>query len=204
MKDVFTPIPPVPLCWIQTHTGRLFDLLAPTPEMVCVEDVAHALSQICRYTGHTRTHYSVAQHCVLASIVVADELGRPDAALAALLHDAAEAYVGDVSAPLKAAMRTVERCRGIYVPRTAYGEIEERVQAAVQRALGRPHALEVDDVVKRADLMLLAAESTVLLGPPPREWHLPEAPARIEIVPWPAEVAERMFLEAYEKLRGQT
>src|SRR6267378_1608096 len=82
--------------WIVTYSGLQFYHLAPTPEMVCIEDIAHALSQTCRWTGHTKFHYSVAQHSIYCSFLVPAEH-----ALAALLHDASEAYLGDMNRPLK-------------------------------------------------------------------------------------------------------
>jgi len=85
------------MTWILTRTGRRFDLLAPKADQVSTLDIAHALSQLCRFNGHTSRHYSVAQHSLLvASIVPAEHQ------LAALLHDATEAYVGDMTRPLKA------------------------------------------------------------------------------------------------------
>jgi len=81
---------------IGLFSGGTFDILNPRAEDVRIEDIAHALSQQCRFTGHTKTFYSVAQHSVLASTLVA----APDE-LWALLHDASEAYMGDMNRPLK-------------------------------------------------------------------------------------------------------
>jgi hypothetical protein len=82
--------------YICTFTGGRFYPLDPRPEEVRIEDIAHALSMVCRFTGHSRDFYSVAQHCYLASHLVPEQ-----DALAALLHDAAEAYICDVSSPVK-------------------------------------------------------------------------------------------------------
>jgi len=82
--------------WMQTFTGRAFWPLDPRPEEIDRADIAHALSLLCRYGGHVRRFYSVAEHCVLMSRVVA-----PEYALWALLHDAAEAYMVDLPRPLK-------------------------------------------------------------------------------------------------------
>lgn len=84
---------------IRTFTGRMIDLLLPDPEQISLRDIAHALGQINRYTGHTPEPYTVAEHCVLGSYVISPEL-----ALDFLLHDAPEAYLGDVSGPLKKVM----------------------------------------------------------------------------------------------------
>jgi hypothetical protein len=88
---------------IETFTGKFFDYDEPAAEQVCVEDIAHALSQVCRFGGHTRTFYSVAEHCVLASRLL-ENTSAHDYRLAALLHDAHEAYLGDLPTPLKNAI----------------------------------------------------------------------------------------------------
>jgi uncharacterized protein len=81
---------------ITTFSGMHFDLAEPTPEMVTIVDIAHHLSQVCRWAGATKKFYSVAQHSVFLSYIVPDHLQRW-----ALVHDAAEAYIGDVTRPLK-------------------------------------------------------------------------------------------------------
>lgn len=85
--------------WMQTYTGKRFYPLDPRSEDIDAEDIAHALSLLCRYGGHVDRFYSVAEHCVLMSYAVS-----PENALAALLHDATEAYVGDMVRPLKRQM----------------------------------------------------------------------------------------------------
>ena len=82
--------------WIITASGKRFYLRRPTPADIDAGDVAHALAHICRFNGHTREFYSVAQHSILVSRLLPDELK-----LAGLLHDAAEAYCGDMVKPLK-------------------------------------------------------------------------------------------------------
>src|SRR4030043_1424578 len=82
--------------WSQTYTGKKFWSLDPKPEEVDIKDIAHSLAFQCRFNGHTIPFYSIAQHSVLVSKIV-----PPEQALAGLFHDAAEAYTGDIVAPLK-------------------------------------------------------------------------------------------------------
>ncbi len=85
--------------WILTSTGRQFWPLDPQPGDVCVEDIAHALAKLCRWTGHCDQHVSVAQHARYVAHTVS--LTHPELELAALHHDSAEAYIGDIARPLK-------------------------------------------------------------------------------------------------------
>jgi len=82
--------------WIQTISGRKFPLAEPDPNQIDIEDIAHALSMLCRFNGHCTQFYSVAEHSMHVSHEISNDL-----ALAGLLHDAAEAYLGDVPSPLK-------------------------------------------------------------------------------------------------------
>lgn len=84
--------------WLNTATGKRFDFLRPKLEDIDIVDIAIALGNQCRYAGHTRQHYSVAEHCVILS-----HAASPEHAAWALMHDAAEAYVTDIPWPLKAA-----------------------------------------------------------------------------------------------------
>lgn len=82
--------------WILTSTGKRFDLLEPDADMIDPWDICHSLAHLCRFNGHTREFYSVAQHsCIVAELVPEEHK------LAALLHDATEAYLGDITRPLK-------------------------------------------------------------------------------------------------------
>ena len=82
--------------YILTHTGKHFDLLESNADMIDPRDISHALAHLCRFNGHTREFYSVAQHsCIVAELVPEEHK------LAALLHDAPEAYLGDMTRPLK-------------------------------------------------------------------------------------------------------
>src|SRR5208282_6622849 len=82
--------------WIRTFSGGRFYVLEPRVEDVRIEDIAHALSMQCRFTGHVREFYSVAEHSVWVS-----RYSHREDALWGLLHDASESYIGDMSTPLK-------------------------------------------------------------------------------------------------------
>ena len=103
---------------IQTHTGKFLDLLNPTPDMIDMEDIAHALAHLCRFTGHTQRFYSVAEHCVRMV-----QWGLPGPAALRLMHDATEAYIGDVSTPLKTLLPN-------------YGVIELDIRNAIAERFG--------------------------------------------------------------------
>jgi hypothetical protein len=116
-----------------------------------LSDIAHALSMICRFGGHTPIFYSVAEHSVRVGRAVWGATGNHDLALYGLLHDAAEAYIGDVVWPVKHS----SEMRG-------YRALEHRVEVALRRQYGL--AAVQPDVVKHYDLVLLATEKRDLLG----------------------------------------
>jgi len=88
--------------WIETYTGKKFPLFDFDESDIDIVDIAHALSMQCRYNGHVKRFYSVAEHCILLTEYVLDNFpGNYKAALAALLHDAAETYLGDMVGPIK-------------------------------------------------------------------------------------------------------
>ena len=185
--------------WIQTFTGRAFDLSSPQPEQVCIEDIAHALANCCRYAGHSRWHYSVAQHSLLVAEIVAAT--DPELALTALLHDAAEAYIGDWSSPLKALMRRGrdhDGGGGVWSPLN--------IEQAVERAIGKRFGVDLttrNPVIKAADLIALATEKRDLFGPAPQAgwgdatgFEIPE-PLTRRILRVTPESAELAFLDAF-------
>lgn len=133
---------------IRTVSGRDVPLMTFGPEHVALKDIAHALAHQCRWGGHTRRFYSIAEHCLLVAALV------PTAHRAyALLHDASEAYLGDVVAPLKRSSALA-----------GYREIEARVQTAIYRAVGLdPDA--VPETVHAADLVALQIEGRALFDP---------------------------------------
>lgn len=131
---------------ILTYTGARFNILKPDPTLVRIEDIANSLSKLCRYTGHSNAFYSVAEHSIRVSEMVPEQHS-----LRGLLHDATEAYVGDMSFPLK------------HQPSMApYLEVE----AAVWRAICTRFGLSNDDPweVKAADRECCRQEGTQLIA----------------------------------------
>ena len=137
---------------LQTFTGRRFSPLAPKVSDIVIEDIAHALSHLCRFGGHVQSFYSVAQHAVLVSHAV-----PPEVALWGLLHDGSEAYLVDVPSPLKrtAAMR-------------GYVAVEALMQRTVYQAFGLEG--EEPEAVHDADEGLLLLEAEALLPGGPGPW----------------------------------
>lgn len=175
--------------WIQVFSGRRFYPLDPRPEEVHIEDIAHALANTCRFTGHVREFYSVGQHAVLVSTH-----SWPSHALWGLLHDAAEAYLVDLPRPVKQSLRAA----GL----TVFDDLEARIMAAVCRRFGL--ADEQPESVTQADVLLLATEARDLMAPLAEGWHhipengYPVLPERI--VPVGPVEAEQMFLDRFAEL----
>ncbi len=173
--------------WIQTFTGLCFWPLDPRPEEIRIEDIAHALSLQCRFNGHCRAFYSVAQHSVLVAELV--ERFQPEAALAGLLHDASEAYLSDLPRPLKN-----EPDMAFYL------EAEARLQEVVHVRFELDGELS-RRIVEWADDVLLATEARDLMRVPVRRWEALPAPLPDPIDPMSPKEAEQAFLESFERLR---
>lgn len=172
--------------WMTLFGGRRFWPRSPRPEDVDVRDIAHALSLINRFNGHTRVAYSVAQHSVLVCARMPPELR-----LFGLMHDAGEAYLGDVITPVKRLFRDF------------YEEAEDRVVRAAAEALGFDGVVadkEAKAEVKRGDVCLLATELAQLTTSGITSYPLTELPLDEPIVPWPADLAEAAFLRVFEEL----
>lgn len=159
------------MTWIQTASGRRFDLVSPRASDVDFDvDVPDALARLARFTGHIGSGpYSVAQHSVHCCDVVLTEIGDPVAAAYALLHDAHEAYIGDWSTPLKGAIEcAASRKGGAHLGEQlmdVLGDLETAVEAAVHEAAGLPLALRPKAVVKDIDFRMLHMERRQLLDP---------------------------------------
>jgi len=173
--------------FIETYTGRRFRPLAPDPAQIDIRDIAHALSQQCRFSGHTRAPYSVAQHSVLVAHEVERQGGSREEQLWGLLHDASEAYLVDIPSPLKQTH--------VFA---AYREAEETMMVAICNRFNLP--LDEPDIVRAADVTLLGREARDLMPFRPEHWGGLQPVAGKRIIPWGPFSAKDQFLFAYEEL----
>ncbi len=171
--------------WAQTYTGKQFWPLDPRNEDVNLRDIAHSLANQCRFNGHSIQFYSVAQHCVLVSKIV-----NPKQALAALLHDAAESYVGDLVSPLKKNLPE------------EFKKIEEKIEGVIFEHF-KLNIGNIDHAeIKSADKIALVTEMRDVMGEPPEKWEEDGVfePLSEKIISLMPEEAEQLFLERYKEL----
>lgn len=168
--------------WMQTYTGRRYYPMDPHPGDIDPWDIAHALSLLCRYGGHVNRFYSVAEHCVHMSRSVPEE-----DALAALLHDATEAYVVDVPRPVK---RYLDN----------YKDIEAKVWGAIAIRFGISATLPAS--VHDADNRILLTEKAALLPASEGVWPGLEdiQPLDVPIRAWSPERAKIEYLDRLTEL----
>jgi hypothetical protein len=182
--------------YIQTFSGKPFWPLAPDPDDVRIEDIAHALSLLCRFTGHVRELYTVGDHSLRVAECVeqgATTIGYTRLAVLtmthqALLHDASEAYLHDIARPVK------------HTPAmTEYRVVEARVQVAVFDRFELPPAEHA--LVKSYDRVLLRTEQRDLMPPPIEGEDRSDAvPLTTKIVPRPPKEVEALFLARHREL----
>lgn len=168
--------------WLLTYSGRRFFPWAPRPEDIRLEDIAHALAQLPRYNGHLPEPYSVAQH----SLMVARHC-PPEFRLVGLLHDAAEAYVGDLTRPVKQGLLSFQL-------------LEQRIWEAIAHRFELP--TDIPAVVKEIDNRALATEFKQLVPAPHDQWgaQLPWEPLPEQIRPLPWREVKVGFIEYFELL----
>lgn len=185
--------------WIQTYTGLALDLDDPKPEQIDVYDIAHALAFIPRYTGHSKSGYTVGQHSLFVAQLV-EQWGYYSLRLHALLHDAPEYALGDWSSPLKQIIRQ----RAPYLL-----ELEARFEHVIaERFKLRPLDPADRQLIKRADLVALATEKRDFMLPSPRpNWGASsgyplEEPSPHRLWVREPEHVERNFLERFKAYGG--
>lgn len=177
-----------PLC---TASGRVVYPECPGDSDVCIEDIAAALSRICRFNGHLRhdvEHYSVAQHSVIVSYAC-----EPQYALAGLMHDAHEAYLADITSPAK--------CLLGYTWTWAERQWQHRIARLC--GLGDYDLTAPPPSVRHADLRALMTERRDLLEHRDRDWGIAAEPLPETIVPMRAHDARDLFMARYAELTGE-
>lgn len=171
------PIGPNP--WIETYSGKHFHLLQPTGVEIDIEDIAHSLANMCRFGGHVKHFYSVAEHCVHVSTLTGN--------LDGLLHDASEAYVADIVSPLKPHLIN-------------YHHIENAIMLTIAKQYGILWPVSAD--TKDADVAQLKTEARHLLPSKGKDW-IPDYPSKRKggVIPkcWTPDQAKMKFLERFEE-----
>lgn len=142
---------------IKVSAGHYVDLLNPDPATIEIRSIAAALSKTCRFGGHSPKFYSVAEHCVHAVALAAAEGYTCDALTAVFLHDAAEAYVGDMVKPLKNMM-------------PEFANVERRLESAIEKAFGIDFC-KYHTIIKRFDRAMLKAEKIAMWPQDAEDWH---------------------------------
>lgn len=174
--------------WILLNSGRRYWPLDPRPEDFVIEDIAHGLSHVCRWAGHVDNFYSVAQHSVIVSHNVPFNF-----AMDALLHDASEAYLGDVTRPLKRMMGGL------------YATIERRTEECIAKAFGL--AKTMPPIVKSVDNRITVDERKQLFANNddsfPWQFSADQAMG-VRIHAYEPHRAKEMFLARYNELKGDS
>lgn len=164
---------------IRTYLDRYLNVTNPKLEDILIEDIAHGLSNVCRFGGHTKVFVSVAQHsCYVAYNVMYEHPKDKQLALAALLHDASEAYLGDMPSPIKAILPD-------------YKNIERRLMMAIALKFG--FSLPLHESIKNADQQQLN-----------REWNYKVVKDDEQrYTAWEGEYAKKEFLRTFYQIQQQ-
>ncbi len=177
--------------WVQTASGGRFNLIDPSPAEVCIRDIAEALAKTCRFNGHTQYFYSVAQHSCLVMELITSIEAWPYG----LLHDAHEAYTGDLTTPV----------RNLLIQEAGYDiwdEINKDIERVIHEAFGLkwpPHPT-LAKLVKEADMVALATEKRdVLTDGPLWEVRLPQADKSF-LRPWTWVEAHHNFIDRFQQV----
>jgi hypothetical protein len=170
--------------YIQTFTGKRFWPLDPRVEEIDIHDIAHALSNQCRYTGHSVEFYSIAEHSVYVGAYCPNEYH-----MWGLLHDASEAYICDVARPLKHREEF-----------SFYREIEANIMRVIAEKFNLP--FPEPPIVKEIDTQCLTAEAPQLMLHTD-EWGGMTTPLPIALFNWHPKTAERQFLSSFVAYGGR-
>ncbi len=177
--------------FIETATGTRFHPLAPIMNDIWIEDIAHSLANICRFNGHVREFYSVAEHSIRVSWLLENWGEDEDVQFWGLMHDASEAYIGDWATPLK---------------QSEIGDGYLQVEHNLMRTICRRFSLTetMPEPVKVADAVMLATEARDLMPNKPEHWRgLVVKPDDEHIAAWSPKEAKQHFLERFHDLDGR-
>ncbi|MFR0962161.1 MAG: hypothetical protein ACLSGB_09885 [Dorea sp.] len=176
--------------YITTYTGKHFEPTNPDPELIRIEDIAHALSMLCRGNGHVKTFWSVGQHCIVSCAREAAARGLSNRmVLACLLHDASECYMSDVPTPFKNEL-------------PEYQEQEEHLLGIIyEKFLGSDLTEEEQKELKEIDHAMLWYDLEHLLGEI-QYGEIPELHIDLDYTVRPFEEVEEEYLSLFEKYSG--
>lgn len=169
--------------WIETYTGKQLYFLNPKEDQIDIEDIANALANECRFGGHTRSFYSVAEHSILVAT-----LCKKENQLAGLLHDASEAYLRDIASPIKQYLSN-------------YKELEHTLMVVIASKFG--FSWPLDQEIKVADTMALKCEARQLLPSKGESWvHLypTKEETNVKLHCMPPHIAKEAFMKAFNAL----
>lgn len=188
-------------CWTHTSSGKALDFEHPRAEDMDLAEICRALSHQCRYNGNTLFHYSVAQHSTLIARHLLEKTRSVRIAMAGLLHDAAEAYTGDITRPIQELLFF-----GNPQVRLVYKRTQAKLDRCISELVSRGLSVPIDPLsfhsheVNSADLGILLDEREVVLKPGPR-WSLDDdetiTPLGVSISPMSCEAAASEWMDLY-------
>lgn len=170
--------------FIQSYSGRAITFLDPKVEQIDVEDIAHALSLLCRFGGHCREFYSVAEHSVRCAKKAAEKGLGDDLCFEALMHDASEAYLVDMPRPIKQQLQ-------------GYRDVEAKLDAVIREKYELPP--KMSDEIHLIDNEMLATEKRDLMNPSMGKWSFLPEPYPEKIIPVTSLEAYHQFMEYFEE-----
>ena len=193
--------------WIQTIGGGAVDLVNPQPDAIDFRHIARVLSRVPRYAGHTESGvFSVAQHCEQGARAILRETGNYEHAKAFLLHDAHEAYIGDMSTPAMDALCVIAEeantDRGAAIMRAALREQKARLDKAIYTAADMLWPLDeaTRKCIREYDVRMCRTERDARMATPPKPWaDLIEQAVPVkwaDCQEWSAGTIEKLFVHA--------
>lgn len=178
------------MSYITTYTGRHFDPINPDPELILIEDIAHALSLLCRGNGHVTTFWSVGEHCICCAKEALKRELSDKVVLACLLHDASESYMSDVPRPLKQEMKDYQ-----------YQE-DKLLNIVYKKFLGELPTLEEEKQIKEIDDDLLWYDLEILLREK-QNTKKPKLSIQLNYEVRPFETVEKEYLSIFTEIKSR-